>query len=217
MNGIIVDCIGAALAWSVFLGLHSALISVTVTGYMKRKLGERYRCYRMMYNAISILTLVPVVWYSARVKGAPFFAWDGYLAVIKWALFAGGVLLFWAGSRHYSFSSFLGLRQIREGSRHGLMNGSGRLDDSGILGAIRHPYYAGVILLFWAADLDATKLVINLVVTVYVFIGTILEERKLELEFGGRYRDYAEKVSMLVPWKWLKRNLGRQIAAGSYK
>lgn len=211
MNDITINCIGVALAWSAYLALHSAMISITVTDFLKRVLGDGYRYYRLFFNIVAIITLVPLVIYSAYVKGEMFFTWDGYLAILKWAIFAGGILLFWAGSRHYSFSSFLGLRQIREGSRHNLMNRSGRLDSTGILGVIRHPYYAGVILLFWSADLDATKLVTNIVVTVYVIIGTLLEERKLLLEFGDRYREYSEKVSMLFPVKWLKLKVGGRI------
>ena len=43
----------------------------------------------------------------------------------------------------------------------------------------------------------------NVVLTVYIFIGTFLEERKLIGEFGDLYRDYKSKVSMLFPFKWV--------------
>ena len=77
-----------------------------------------------------------------------------------------------------------------------------------MLGLIRHPYYTATILLFWSGDLDTTGLVINVVVTVYVVIGTWLEERKLVHEFGDRYRDYQRSVSMFVPWKWVRGKVG---------
>ena len=206
MNEVMKNCLAVAIVWGAYLALHSVMISITVTEYLKRMTGDRYRFYRLFFNMVAVLTLVPVVIFSGAVKGEIFFAWEGLLP-LKWAVFAGGILLFWAGSRHYSFSRFLGLRQIREGARHGLMNGSGRIDSTGILGIIRHPYYSGTILLFWSHDLDHTQLAVNIVVTVYVIIGTFLEERKLIIEFGDGYREYRERVSMFVPWKWMKSRL----------
>ena len=208
MNESIVKYVSVALAWSAYFALHSMMISITVTEYLKRELQDRFRFYRLFFNVVALVALVPLLVYSGRVVEAPFFAWDGYFAVAKWSLFAGGILLFAAGSRHYSFSRFIGVRQLREGARHGLMNGTGKLDSGGILGFIRHPYYSGVILLFWSGDLDATRLVINSVVTVYIVIGTRLEERKLILEFGEHYWEYQARVSMFVPWKRIKSLLG---------
>jgi protein-S-isoprenylcysteine O-methyltransferase Ste14 len=68
---------------------------------------------------------------------------------------------------------------------------------------IRHPWYAGLVLLLWARDLDIAGLVVSSVLTVYILIGTLLEERKLVHEFGDAYRDYQRRVSMFVPIKWL--------------
>ena len=208
MNGNIMNYFTVALLWSAYLALHSFMISITVTGFLKRILGDRFRFYRLFFNLVAAATLVPVLMYTGRLKEPEFFTWDGYLAILKWTIFTGGILLFGAGSRHYSFLRFLGIRQIREGSAHSLMNWSGRLDSSGVLGLIRHPYYSGVILLFWSSNLDVTQLIVNIVVTVYVVIGTLLEERKLLIEFGERYQEYQNRVSMLLPWKWLKKIFG---------
>jgi protein-S-isoprenylcysteine O-methyltransferase Ste14 len=68
---------------------------------------------------------------------------------------------------------------------------------------IRHPWYAGLILLLWARDLDIAGLIVSGVLTVYIFVGTLLEERKLVHEFGDAYREYQRRVSMFVPIKWL--------------
>jgi protein-S-isoprenylcysteine O-methyltransferase Ste14 len=60
------------------------------------------------------------------------------------------------------------------------------------------------VLLIWAHDLDAAALVVNGVLTAYIVVGTLLEERKLVDEFGDAYRDYQRRVSMFVPLKWLR-------------
>ncbi len=204
MIGLTRDHLRVALVWGAYLALHSAMISITVTTYLKRRLGDGYRFYRLFFNTFALVTLVPVVLYTRSVQGAPLLVWEGPLAVLRWAMVAAGVALLVAGSLHYDMQQFLGVRQIREGARHALVNASGSIDDSGILGLIRHPYYSATILLFWAGDLTTTSLVVNAVVTVYVVVGTCLEERKLLLELGQGYRDYQARVSMLVPWKWLR-------------
>ena len=53
-----------ALAWTAYCTLHSAMISETATRFLKRRLGESFRFYRLFFNCIAILTLIPVLWYS---------------------------------------------------------------------------------------------------------------------------------------------------------
>ena len=48
-----------ALAWTAYCALHSAMISETVTGFLKRRLGDSFRFYRLFFNAIALITLIP--------------------------------------------------------------------------------------------------------------------------------------------------------------
>jgi protein-S-isoprenylcysteine O-methyltransferase Ste14 len=83
-------------------------------------------------------------------------------------------------------------------SKKGLTR-TGGLDTSGILGVVRHPWYAAGILIIWARPLDMAVLVTNAVLTTYLFAGTILEERRLVAEFGDVYREYQNRVPMFFP------------------
>jgi protein-S-isoprenylcysteine O-methyltransferase Ste14 len=112
------------------------------------------------------------------------------------------------GSRCYNFGQFSGLAQIKEGTNNNLINKTGSLSTRGILGVVRHPFYAGIFPLIWSNDLDITALITNIILSVYVLIGTLLEEHKLIEEFGDTYRNYQQKVSMLFPLKWIKKTLG---------
>ncbi|MGV8058189.1 MAG: methyltransferase family protein [Smithellaceae bacterium] len=197
-----------ALLWIIFCGLHSGLISVTFTRFLQRNTGNYYRYHRLLYNFFSIITLIPVVIYSLSIKHAPFFVWDGYLLPVKYFLLLTGILCFAMGAMRYSASQFFGFAQIKEKTNSKLINKTGKLSSRGILGVVRHPFYAGIFPLLWAGDLDKTALITNVILSIYVLIGTLLEERKLILEFGDAYRNYQQSVSMLFPFKWIKKKLG---------
>jgi methanethiol S-methyltransferase len=190
--------------WILFCALHSGLISITFTSFIKQKIGDSYRFYRLFYNIFSIATLIPVLIYTASIKQPPFFVWSGYLLPFKYALLSVGILCFVMGSRRYNFAQFAGIAQIKEGTNNNLINKTGKLSSRGILGVVRHPFYAGIFPLIWSNDLDVTALITNIILSGYVVIGTLLEERKLIAEFGDAYRAYQKKVSMLFPLKWIK-------------
>jgi methanethiol S-methyltransferase len=108
-----------------------------------------------------------------------------------------------AAARHYSMLQFLGMKQIFQGRAGNAMTESGELDSSGILGIMRHPWYLAVFILIWAHDFNLAGMITNLVLSAYLLIGTLLEERKLVLEFGDQYKLYQHQVSMFFPLKWL--------------
>jgi protein-S-isoprenylcysteine O-methyltransferase Ste14 len=197
----------AVLLWVLWCTLHSTLIATPVTDYLKKKLGAWFRFYRLFFNAVSLATLLPVVYYSTPIRQAPLFRWEGPLMIVKYLLLAASITLFIAGGEHYSISQFLGIRQIKTGRANPTLSEYDTFDTSGILGAIRHPWYTGSLMFIWARDVSLSTFLINIIISVYFVVGTILEERKLLLEFGERYREYQKSVSMFVPYKWLKSKI----------
>jgi methanethiol S-methyltransferase len=65
---------------------------------------------------------------------------------------------------------------------------------------VRHPLYLFMILMIWSCpNLTSDRLLFNGLWTVWIVIGSILEERDLVLEFGDVYREYQRRVPMLIP------------------
>jgi len=178
---------------------------------MKNKLGDRFRFYRLFYNTVSLVTLVPLVYYSISIRQAPVFRWEGHLVIVKYLLLATSIYLFIAGGRHYNMSQFLGIRQIKTGRANRTLSEYDSFNTSGILGALRHPWYTGAIIAVWAGDISPSTFLINMIISAYFIIGTILEERKLLLEFGEKYREYQKNVSMFIPYKWLKGKIAEML------
>lgn len=193
-----------AIVWCV---LHSWLISVSVTEYLKQKLGSDYRFYRLFFNGFSLVSLTAVIGYRYLIKGDVIFDWDGYLRIIQIIMVVLGVLLFLLGAQKYDARRFMGLTQLNEDVTKQGLTSSGELDTSGILSVLRHPWYTSLLLLIWAMPLDLAGLVLNVVFTVYLLIGAWLEEKKLLREFGDAYGNYQQNVSMLIPVKWIKSKL----------
>jgi protein-S-isoprenylcysteine O-methyltransferase Ste14 len=197
----------AAAGWVLWCAFHSALISITVTEYMKRKLGNGFRFYRIIYNTVSVATLIPLLYYSRMIREAPVFSWEGPWVIVRILLLTAAIYLFVAGGRHYSWAQFSGVAQIRAGQADGSLCDCDSFVVSGIHRIIRHPWYLGGIMIVWAENLSISTILINIIISVYFVIGSFLEDRKLVHQFGDQYREYQQSVSMLFPWRWLKTKI----------
>ena len=172
-------------------------------------MGDKYRFYRLFFDTFSVATFLPLAMYSRLFTAEPLFTWDGYLHIVRYCftVLAAGLLL--TGARHYSILQFLGIQQILQ-KRSGIsMTGSGEFDSSGVLSVVRHPWHLAVFILLWSLDLDSVRITVNATLSTYILIGTLLEERKLVLEFGDKYKLYQRQVPMFIPLKWLRAKLRR--------
>jgi len=192
------------ITWCV---LHSTMISVSVTEYLKKRLGFKFRFYRLFFNFVAILTLIPVALFANSIQTQAIFHWNGYLRIGQVLLLATAVLLFFLGGRHYSVRQILGIKQIKEETANKAITDTGELKTSGVLEITRHPWYLATILIIWARQIDVSVIIVNVILTFYLIVGTYLEEKKLVREFGEKYAAYQDRVSMLVPYKWLKSKI----------
>jgi len=190
-----------ALLWILWCTLHSAMISVSVTGYFKYKLGNGFRFYRLFFNIFALVTIIPLLlWQPAE----SYFTWDGYFVIGRIFIYLVGIFLMLAGGMHYDMLQLVGIRQIREKTSNTLMSEVDELDTRGILGIIRHPWYLAGFILIWGSDLGTAEIIRNVIMDSYFIIGIYLEERKLVAELGEKYREYQRQVPMLIPYKWPK-------------
>jgi protein-S-isoprenylcysteine O-methyltransferase Ste14 len=193
------------IAWAAWGALHSGMISIAARRCVERRAPRLAAWYRLAFNAVSVAAIVPVIAYQLSLEGSPVFAWPGAWVAAKYAMWLAAAALFVMGGRQYDMLRFVGLRQVLETESADGSSISRGLCKDGVLGFVRHPWYAATILVLWARNLDTVWLVAASVLTAYVIVGTILEERKLVLEFGDEYRRYQREVSMLFPAKWLLR------------
>jgi protein-S-isoprenylcysteine O-methyltransferase Ste14 len=195
--------LGAGLV--VWCTLHSALISTTFARFIENRIGAAFRFYRIAYNVFALATLIPLVVYERSLEASRLFSWSGWLRAPQLILLGAAAILFIGGGLHFDLRHFVGVRQLQAAAP----DSGTRLETGGMLGWTRHPWYAGALLLLWARPMDAADLVVNGVLTLYLVIGTHLEERKLIREFGESYRDYQRRVPMFFPTGVRRRDVSR--------
>ena len=190
-----------ALLWVCWCVLHSLLITGKINDWFRRKGGLLQGSYRIVYILFSILTLIPVLLYQYSLPKHLLISWSGPWRILQTALLLYALIMFYGGKQVYDTSYFLGLRQWRN-YRRGLKPAHLPFACRGILRYVRHPWYSGGLAFLWGLGpyTDVT-LMVRIILSLYLVIGTLLEERKLVRELGAPYIHYRRQVPMLIPWR----------------
>ena len=111
------------------------------------------------------------------------------LAVLGWALV-------FASSFFIDHFEMFGVRQTLLAPRPD----DGTLRTPLLYKRVRHPLYLGLLIAFWSApQMTAGHLLFSAGLTAYLFVGIFFEERDLVARFGDQYRNYRDRVCMLLP------------------
>ncbi len=193
------------LMWIGYCSLHSYLISIRFTNLMTRLLKNYYAFYRLVYVVISLILLVLLLKFTAQLTAQlndpVIVTYEFPLSIVRYVLISGSLLMFfWAFFFNYDSLSFFGIRQILDFGKIKKTVPSEKIKKNGLLGIIRHPMYFALIVYLWCQTFRVSDIVVNTLLTIYVLIGTMLEENKLVMEFGDSYIKYQHEVPMLIPF-----------------
>jgi protein-S-isoprenylcysteine O-methyltransferase Ste14 len=202
-----------AVYWLGYFTLHSALASLRAKRWVAARHPGLMPEYRLGFNLLALLLLLPVLWLTQRYWGPMLWQWRGAGAWLANGLALAAVAGFVRSLSYYDTREFVGLRQWREHTR--------RVEDqehfklSPFHRFVRHPWYFFGLVLVWTRDVNAVLLVSNLAITLYFIIGSRLEERKLKVYHGLVYQRYMERVPGLLPlpWKWLSSSEAEALLA----
>ena len=180
----------------VFFFQHSGMVRVPFKRWLAQFAPEHY--VGSIYSIVSgaVLLSVVLVWQeSEQVVVMATGAW-WWIARALFFLAIGGIL--WGALSLRGFDS-LGLRPIKNRFRDSAQKPS-ILTVRGPYRWVRHPLYFFVLLMIWSYPyLTVDRALFNVLWTLWIAIGSVLEERDLVAEFGDRYRKYQRNVPMLIP------------------
>lgn len=199
-----------ALILSAMLGfgvIHSLLASRRFKSAAQRLFGERRVAgwYRLLFNLFAPLSLVPALALVVALPDRELYRLPPPLALAALILQALAVLGMAYSLFQLDLPHFTGLRQW-----FGWLNGrrvrsesdtsASRLVVDGLHRYVRHPLYTTSLIVLWlVSPMTANRLAFVVGATLYFYIGSIYEERKLVAEFGDAYRAYQRRVPRLIP------------------
>ncbi len=176
--------------WLIYFFIHSALASLWVKEKVGLLMPSLFQHYRIIYNLIAILGLLPLLYLSlsrAIEFEIPFHQPAGLL------LASVGLFFLWKAFRAFDLPAFLGLKPEKHSA----------LVKTGMYAYVRHPLYFATILLIGGLCLMFPSKGMLMVLGIsysYILIGSKLEEGKLKKHYGQAYEDYAKEVKALIPY-----------------
>lgn len=180
---------GLALAWCAYFTVHSLLAGNATKAWLGARSPALARRYRLLYNAIALLTLLPLLTLQVSLASEPVLAVPPVLRIASDLLALAAALTFLWTLRYYDTRAFLGLPAAHPES----------FTLSPLHRHVRHPWYFLALIIVWTRPPDPAWLVAGAAITIYLVIGSRLEDRKLIEAFGEPYRRYRARVPGLWP------------------
>jgi protein-S-isoprenylcysteine O-methyltransferase Ste14 len=194
--------------WAV---VHSVTAASSTKQAFRTRFGERaYQgLYRLLYNVVSVVSFLPIL----------YILWTQIPQVTLWTIPApwryismGIQLLALVGLAisllQTDIWSFVGLRQAAR-----FLQGAAdpsvpdKFVKTGTYRWVRHPLYFFSLLFIWLNPVMMLgSFLFNVLATLYFWIGSIYEEKRLLAAFGEAYEEYKRSVPGLVPIRILSRN-----------
>jgi protein-S-isoprenylcysteine O-methyltransferase Ste14 len=200
---MMISSLSIFLAVAGFGLVHSLLASQTVKSLAQRWLGASAgRVYRLFFNFLGVLTLLPALALLLILPDRSLYAiprpWV-YLTLIFQGL---AVVILLVGVKQTGFVAFSGLGQLADPD----IETRRPLVTDGLYRWVRHPLYsAGLVFIWLIPHMTINLLALNLGLSLYIFVGTYFEERKLLNAFDPAYAAYQRRTPLFFPGRQLFR------------
>jgi protein-S-isoprenylcysteine O-methyltransferase Ste14 len=186
-----------ALSWIVFYTLHSILAASKLKRILQGKWGNAYKWYRLVYTLISSLLFLGIMIQALLIPKTVLIPKGDLTDYLGYMLAGFGTIILTKSSKNYSIKRFLGFQPSEKEDE--------TLVTTGLYSKVRHPLYAGLILIFLGYFLFAGTIssAVHLgCLLLYLPFGIYFEEKNLVIQFGEAYQKYKSAVPSLIPRFW---------------
>ena len=188
--------ITAVFSLVAFAFIHSLTASLPFKRFVMRVAGSRAETlYLPAYSLTAVLTILPLVYQLYKNPGRVL-----YKIPSPWRwLMVGGQLIagmlapmaFRDAPHRFKIRSQLSGPQASE---------AGSLNIRGIYRWVRDPFLLSGLVMIWLTPIMTVNLlVIYLLTTIYLFLGSLHWETRLVAQFGDEYREYQKRVHRIIP------------------
>lgn len=179
-----------------FAAIHSLTASLPFKRLVRRAIGSKVEAlYLPVYSLITLLTLSPLVYLLYKYPGRIL-----YRIPSPWSwLMVGGQVIASAAS----LKAFLDAPHRFK--LHLQLSGpetpeATPLNIRGIYRWIRDPFLlSGLVTILLTPIMTVNLLVIYILTTIYLFLGSLHWETRLVAQFGDEYREYQKRVHRILP------------------
>ena len=183
------------LSWAIFYTLHSSFAASKLKRFFLVKIGFTQKWYRLFYSIGSTLFILGILFQSAKIPVQIIFSKGPFTEYLAYVFAGFGTIILVKSMKQISIAGFLGIRPEKEIPE--------KLVITGLYSKIRHPLYAGLLLIFigyffFAGTVAAAVHLGSLIL--YLPLGIYFEEKNLLIKYGSAYRDYQEKVPPILPY-----------------
>ncbi len=179
-----------------FGAVHSLLARSPAKRVVARVAGEL--AVRPIFIAVAGTSLVALVvlW---QQPGGVVWRLDGVLSIAIYGLYALGGIGLIVSAFGFDYLEFLGVRQLVR-AFEGRAQRPNAFSVRGPYAYCRHPQYSILLLMLWTTPvMTVGRLELAALASIYLLVGTFLEERNLRAELGPEYAVYQQHVPMWIP------------------
>lgn len=199
------ELIVLVVLWIAYFILHSLLASLTIKEWVQKKWSKFTPFYRIAFNILSLVLLIIPMGYMYANRGAPLWQWPGSIYWLANGITVVALIGFIGSIRYYDMREFFGFKQITDNNTN--IHDQETLKISPFHRYVRHPWYFFILIIIWCREMDSMYLTSAILLSVYIIVGSKLEEKKLLKYHGEVYRIYSKKVPGIIPrpWRYLSK------------
>jgi protein-S-isoprenylcysteine O-methyltransferase Ste14 len=185
-----------------FAALHSLLASLPAKKMARRYFGSHVDpWYPVLFSAIAVVTILPLVALLIRYPGSVLYIvpspWIWLFLLAQLLIGLATLRAFLDAPHRFLVSAQLAMPSSPDAFSLGI---------KGIYCWIRDPFLLSGLLLMWLTPfMTGNLLLVYLMATIYLFLGSLHWESRLLAQFGEDYVDYRSEVPRMIPrrnkWK----------------